>query len=85
MYIKSNYQYKILVRDPSDLEVLFVSVVHGPTMGVFYRPPSSPAIVMDTLFNVLSSFDIHIFSNLALIGDFNMPIPLFVSSFIPNS
>ena len=63
---------KILVKGPSDLELLFVSVVHGPTIGVFYRPPSSPAIVMDTLFNVLSSFDIHIFSNLVLIGDFNI-------------
>ena len=69
LFIKSNYQYKVLVKGPSDLELLFISVVQGPTIGVFYRPPSSPAIVMDTLFNILSSFDINVFSNLILLGD----------------
>ena len=72
LYIKSCFQYKILVKGPSNLELLFVSINQGPTIGVFYRPPSSPSIVMDTLFNTLSSLDIHVFSNLVLLGDFNI-------------
>ena len=72
LYIKSCFQYKILVKGPSNLELLFVSINQGPTIGVFYRLPSSPSIVMDTLFNILSSFDIHVFSNLVLLGDFNI-------------
>ena len=72
LYIKSCFQYKILVKGPSNLELLFVSINQGPTIGVFYHPPSSPSIVMDTLFNILSSFDIHVFSNLVLLGDFNI-------------
>lgn len=54
----------MLVKGPSDLELLLVSVVQGSTVGVFYRPPASSVTVMDTLFNILSSLDIHIFSNL---------------------
>ena len=72
LYIKNNYQYKLLVKGPLDTELLFISIIQGPTIGVFYRPPSSPTAVMDILFDTLSSFDIHIFSNLILVGDFNI-------------
>ena len=60
LYIKNNYQYNILVKGPSDTELLFVSIHQGPTVGVFYRPASSPASVMDILFDSVSSFDIGI-------------------------
>ena len=64
LYIKSCFQYKILVKGPSNLELLFVSINQGLTIGVFDRPLSSPSIVMDTLFNILISFDIHVFLTL---------------------
>lgn len=72
LFVKNDYRYKVIVKGPSDTELLFVSIHCGPTIGVFYRPPSSPASVMDTLFDTLSTLDINAFSNLVLVGDFNI-------------
>ena len=41
-YIKNNYQYKLLVKGPLDTELLFISIIQGPTIGVFFLPTIIP-------------------------------------------
>ena len=72
LYIKHYFQYKLLVQGPVGLELLIVSIFNGPNIGIFYRPPSSPVCVLDSLFDVLCAQDITIISNLILLGDFNI-------------
>ena len=73
-YIKNDYCYKTLSKGPSDTELFFITIHQGPTIGIFYRPPSSTVSVMNTLFDALSYLDISFFSNLVLIGDFNIDV-----------
>ena len=41
-------------------------------IGTFYRHPLTTVDIFDTFFNVLCSFDSSLFSNLVLLGDFNV-------------
>jgi len=41
-------------------------------LGTSYRPPSDKVDIFDTLFNVLCSLNSSLFSNLILLGDFNV-------------
>ena len=78
MYIKDHINYNILHKGPSDLEFIFVSLYlcnnRSLYLGAFYRPPSSPISILNTFFDVLCSFDYTYFSNLIIVGDFNVDL-----------
>ena len=76
MFIHDSLSHNVLVSGPSDLELLIVSIVlpnlRKLCLGVFYRPPSSPLSVFDTLSDTLSSLDHTSFTNFILLGDYNV-------------
>ena len=69
--------YQVLLQHPNDLEFLLFSVFHPQFsykvhIGLLYRPPSSLSVSMDLLYNTLQDANISCFSNLVLLGDFNI-------------
>ena len=68
MYIKNTFTYSNVLLGPSDLELIFLC------LGTFYRPPSSSVFIFDTLFDVLRSLGMSLFSNFVLLGDFNVDV-----------
>ena len=59
----------------NNLEFLPVAIHHLGfkfCISVFYRPPNSPPSIFDTLYSVLASLNIPIFSHFVLVGDFNV-------------
>ena len=68
--------YKVLPQCVG-LELLSVAVTSGCSRAcvtLFYRPPSSSALIFDTLFSYLESLDINQYSNFIMVGDFNVDV-----------
>ena len=42
------------------------------TVAIFYRPPNSNPTLLDSLFTTLCNLDVSVFSNVYLLGDFNI-------------
>ena len=59
-----------------ELVFIPVSLSHNRKLCIdtFYTPPSASAAIFDTLFVVLCSLNNSLFSNLILLGDFNVDI-----------
>ena len=77
LYVKDIFQHTILPRPNGALELLSVVIQHNtiPTricVSVFYRPPSSPASVLDELCTYFETIDITQFANIVVVGDFNI-------------
>ena len=75
IYTHSNLTTELVTKGPHSLEFTAVSVSNGISkfcISLFYRPPSSPVQVMDSLFTTLETLEISSFSNFVLIGDFNI-------------
>jgi len=76
MYIKDDIPFCIVPFGPAGLEIIFVSVLLSNNrrvcLGTFYRPPSDNVDIVDTLFNSLCLLNSSLFSNLILLGDFNV-------------
>ena len=76
IYIHNNLTTELITKGAYSLEFLAVSVSNGISkyfcISLFYRPPSSPVHVMDSLFTTLETLNISSFSNFVLIGDFNI-------------
>ena len=84
MYIKDNVQYKPVLSHPHNLELFFISLtLQSMKDSIFYRPPSSPACLWDSLFNIIGKVNPNLYSNFIIIGDFNAN--LLVSSPVTNS
>ena len=78
IYVNNALSFKVLLCGSSDLELIVISLQtgrHGNTcVGVFYRPPSSPSSIFDTLSNCLFSIDHIYFYKFLLLVDFNVNI-----------
>ena len=77
LYIKDVYHYSVLPKPNGALELLSVIVQHNviPTricVSVFYRPPSSPTLILDDLCSYFETLDINQFANFIVVGDFNI-------------
>ena len=76
IYVNTRYSHNILYSDSPDLELLIVSIFTTTTpitLALFYRPPSSPYGIFDTLQTTLfSHVETLLLSNFILIGDFNV-------------
>ena len=75
IYIHNNLTTELITKGAYSLEFLAVSVSNGISkfcISLFYRPPSSPVHVMDSLFTTLETLNISSFTNFVLIGDFNI-------------
>lgn len=75
IYVSSSIPFKQLQLPHSDLELLIVECTLGHqlfTIGGFYRPPGTGAVVMDNLHSVISLLRPQNFANLVLLGDFNI-------------
>ncbi len=74
MFISGSLQFSVLPRC-EDLELLSVVVSTGLSkacISLFYRPPSSSFSILDSLCTYLASSILHRFTNLILLGDFNI-------------
>ena len=74
IYIHCTITYNVLLCGPAGLELLVVSLLRNHfklCLSVFYRPPSSPSSIFDTLCDALLSVDSSYFSNFVILGDFN--------------
>ncbi len=74
MFISGSLQFSVLPRC-EDLELLSVVVSMGSSkacISLFYRPPSSSSSILDSLCTYLASSVLHRFTNLILLGDFNV-------------
>ena len=71
--LKTFFSFNVVLSGPFDLELIFVSIKafnnRNICLGVFYRPSSAPVNIFDTLFDVLCSLSLSLFSNLILLGD----------------
>ena len=75
LFLHVSLCHNVIVSGPSGLELLIVSIVFNFRklyLGVFYRPPSSPVSIFDTLPDVLSCLDYNFPTNFILLGDFNV-------------
>ena len=75
MYIHDSVAYNVLPYGSADLELLVVSLSRNNfhlCLCVFYRPPSSPSSIFDTLCETLLSVPHSYFSNFVILGDFNV-------------
>ena len=75
MYIHDSVAYNVLPYGSADLELLAVSLSRNNfqlCLCVFYRPPSSPSSIFDTLCETLLSVPHSYFSNFVILGDFNV-------------
>ena len=67
--------YNVLLCGPAGLELVVVALFRNRfklCLSVFYRPPSSPPSIFDTLCNSLLSVHHTYFSNFVILGDFNV-------------
>jgi len=65
----------VLLCGHANLELIVVSLLRNNfklCLSVFYRPPSSPSSIFDTLCDTLLSIDHAYFSNFVILGDFNV-------------
>ena len=77
MYVQSCISAELLLTGPQNLELVSVSLSsphssYKHCVSLFYRPPSSPVAIFDTLFTVVHQINPFSFSNFVLIGDFNV-------------
>ena len=76
VYVHSSITYNaVLLCGHANLELIVVSLLRNNfklCLSVFYRPPSSPSSIFDTLCNTLLSIDHAYFSNFVILGDFNV-------------
>ena len=66
---------KPVLLGPDNLELSIVSFQLfncRVCIALFYRPPSSPVLVFESLCTVLQSLDTALFSNFVFLGDFNI-------------
>ena len=76
-FIHNSLSYKIITRSPT-LEFMLLCIEPNNFctsklhIGLFYRAPSSAVQVMDDFYNYLQSLDVSYFSNLIILGDFNI-------------
>ena len=74
MYISVGLHFSVL-SSPDDLELLTVVVGHESgkaCVSLFYRPPSSPFHILDSLCTYLESLSVPQYCNFILLGDFNI-------------
>ena len=67
IYTHNNLTTELVTKGPHNLEFMAVSVSNGISkfcISLFYRPPSSPVQVMDSLFTILETLETSSFSNL---------------------
>ena len=76
IFIISSFSHNVLFSGPSELEFIILSInsLNSPiTVGLFYRPPSAPVCIFDTLLNCIClHVDVSLLSNFILVGDFNV-------------
>ena len=76
IYVDIRIQSQVLSYTTEGLEILWVKLTLCPgstiTVGVYYRPPDSPAQSIDQLENVLDELTPAELSKLLLVGDFNI-------------
>ena len=77
IFVANALTYKLVISGPNDTELIVLSILNfslSPlTIGLFYRPPSSPVSIFDTLLNSLCMhIDVTLLSNFVLLGDFNV-------------
>ena len=78
-FVSEQLDYHVILCGPNQLQLLLISVsrMNHPNnkfhVGVWYRPPDNRE-ELDTLFLILQSIDISIFSRFLLIGDFNINV-----------
>ena len=75
VYVHSSITYNVLLCGHANLELIVVSLLRNNfklCLSVFYRPPSSPSSIYDTLCDTLLSIDHAYFSNFVILGDFNV-------------
>lgn len=74
MYVSVDLHFSVLCN-PDDLELLTIVVSHESgkaCISLFYRPPSSPSYIFDSLCTYLESLSVPQYSNFILLGDFNI-------------
>ena len=75
-FVSGSLSYNVLLPGPSELELIILSInslVLPITVGLFYRPPSAPVCIFDTLLNCIClHVDVPLLSNFILVGDFNV-------------
>ena len=75
MYIHDSVACNVLLYGSADLELLVVSLSKNNfhlCLSVFYRPPSSPPSIFDTLSETLLFVPHSYFSNFVILDDFNV-------------
>lgn len=74
MYIKEHLSFKVFFcRAKWIMYVFSISEINCPVcLSTFYRPPSSPVSIFDSLLNVLGSLNPSLFSNLIFLDDINV-------------
>ena len=86
LYISNNLSHKVIFSGNSCFECVIVSIQFGyckVCVCLLYRPPNSNNDFFDSLYDILCTLDISLFSNFLLLGDFNVdffylnPIPFF--------
>ena len=76
IFVIRSFSYNVLFSGPSELELIILSInslISPVTVGLFYRSPSAPVCIFDTLLNYLClHVDVSLLSNFILVGDFNI-------------
>ena len=75
MYIGKTITYNVLLSGSTSLEFLSITLFRntfGLCQSVFYRPPSYTTSIFDTRCEALFSLKQSYFSNLVVLGDFNV-------------
>ena len=74
-YVSTMFSVSVLPSPTPPLELLTLSILRDNFkvhVCLFYRPPSSSALIFDTLFSNLESINVGQLSNFILLGDFNV-------------
>ena len=77
IYVHNMFSYSVLFKGSPDFELLTLSCkpsTNNPDFyfALFYRPPSSNFLLLDTLFSTLCTFNPAVFTNFCIMGDFNV-------------
>lgn len=73
-YVSANLNFSVLPKCDG-LELLSIVISNGSCkvcISLFYRPPSSSPLILDSLCTYIESLNIHQYSNYILLGDFNV-------------
>ena len=73
-YVSTCLSFSVLPKC-DDVELLTIMISNGLSklcISLFYRPPSSPSLILDSLCAYIESLNIHQYSNFILLGDFNI-------------